>query len=112
MSISSTVFKIKDQEKECFKLEILGNLKSSEAILLREQVAKCIEDKYDSIYIDAKNVNETDLSGINEIIHSHYTLHHANKQLIFVYKKNSSVEKWVETTGLDKFVTIATVPAD
>jgi anti-anti-sigma factor len=112
MSISSAVFKIKDQDKECFKLEISGTLKSPDAILLREEVTKCLEDKYNIIYIDAKDVNETDLSGINEIIHSHYTLNNANKQLVFVYKKNSSIEKWVETTGLDKFVAIATVPAD
>jgi anti-anti-sigma factor len=111
MSITTGPFKIIDHKKDCFRIKIDGNLTGVEAASLREEVTKCINSDYDLIYIDTKDVNETDLSGINEVIHSHYTLEKESKKLILVYKKNSAVEKWVETTGLDKFVETAILPA-
>ena len=111
MSITSGPFKILDHKKNCIKIKITDSLTGTEAALLREEVLNCLKGTEEIIYIDAKAVTETDLSGINEIIHSHYVLDKAAKKLIFVYKKNSSVEKWVETTGLDKFVDTAIIPA-
>ena len=112
MNITSGPFKIIDQQKECFRIKIQDLLTSAEAAALREEVSGCIDSAYDIIYIDAKDVNEADLSGINEVINSHYILEKASKKLIFVYKKESVVEKWVETSGLDKFVATAIIPAD
>ncbi len=110
--ITSNTFKILDKEKECFRIILSGLFTGAEAGLLREEVEKSIASEFDTVYIDAKDVIETDLSAINEIIHSHYTLTKAFKKLIFLYKKKSVVEKWVETSGLDLFVATAIVPAE
>jgi nucleoside-diphosphate-sugar epimerase len=72
-------------------------------------VEEALKSEFETIYIDAKAVNDADLSGVNEVIHSHYTLEKAGKKLVFVYLKNSIVENWVETSGLDKFVTTAII---
>lgn len=111
MSITTSTFKIIDQQNECFKIEINNTLSNAEALLLRNEVTNCLNTHYDNIYIDVKNVTEIDLSGINEVINAHYILEKVSKKLIFVYKKNSPVETWVETTGLDKFVSTAILPA-
>jgi anti-anti-sigma regulatory factor len=111
MGIESGPFKISDLDGDCFKIKITGSLTGNEVSEIREQITNCIGMDYSIVYIDAKEVTEADLSGINEIIHSHYTLDKSSKKLIFVYKKNTAVEKWVETTGLDKFVETAIIPA-
>lgn len=111
MGILTGSFKIADQPKECYRITITDNLKGPEANELREKVAECAAMGFKTIYIDVKEVSEADLSGINEIINSHYTLQNADKLLILLYRKESAIEKWVETTGLDKFVATAVVPA-
>jgi anti-anti-sigma regulatory factor len=105
-------FIIKDYPNECFRIKISGFLTAAESAALREEVEKCAKSEYSIIYIDAKDVTKTDLSGINEVIHSHYTLDKASKKLIFLYQQNSSVQQWVDTSGLDKFVVTAIVPAN
>ncbi|WP_019986821.1 hypothetical protein [Rudanella lutea] len=111
MSIVSGPFTIMDYEKDCFRIKVSGQLTGAEAALLRMEVAESACNGYDVIYLDAKEVTEMDLSGINEVINSHYTLDKASKKLIFLYKKDSPVESWVATTALDKFVATAIVPA-
>ncbi len=111
MSIVGGPFKIMDHEKDCFRIKVSAKLTGEEAALLRDEVAHSARNGFDVIYIDAKEVTEADLAGINEIINSHYTLDKAAKKLIFLYQKDSLVETWVETTGLDKFVATAIVPA-
>ena len=71
-----------------------------------------MQTEFDMIYIDTADTEHADLSGINEIIHTNYTLQSGNKHLVFAYRKNSVVEKWVHTTGLDKFVDTAILPAN
>jgi anti-anti-sigma regulatory factor len=111
MSIITGPFKIADQPKECYLIKVSDTLKGPDANDLREKVADCVALGFETIYVDVKDVTDADLSGINEIINSHYTLHNEGKKLILLYKKNSVIEKWVETTGLDKFVVTAIVPA-
>jgi len=79
------------------------------ALSLRSKVAQCIDNDYSFMYVDAQDAKVVDLSGINEVIHAHYVLRQASRKFIFVYKKSSNVAKWVETTGLDKFVETAIV---
>lgn len=111
MSIASGPFRILDHEKDCFRIEVTGKLTGEEAAVLRTEVAQSARNGFDVIYIDVRAVTEADLSGINEVINSHYTLDKAAKKLIFLYRKNSPMETWVDTTGLDKFVATAIVPA-
>lgn len=112
MSINTEVFKIIDQAKDSLRINITGSLTGTETALLRIEVEKALKSDFDTIYVDVKEVKEADLSGINEVIHSHYTLEKAAKKLVFVYAKASVIEKWVETTGLEKFISTAILPAN
>lgn len=107
--ISTSVFRTSDMEEDGFLIKMEGVLDAAGAEALRASVEQCLHGICFTIYVDAAAVTEAGLSGINEIIHSHYTLDKAGRKLIFVYRKDSEVEKWVETTGLDKFVATAVV---
>ena len=111
MSISSGPLKIIDQINECLIIRITDSLTGNDTDSLRAEVNLSLNSKYDIVYIDANEVTVTDLSGINEVIHSYYTLQKASKKLIFAYKRGSEIEKWVGTTGMDKFVETAIMPA-
>lgn len=93
-----------------FRLTCKANLTSEEASDIRSQIEANIKNDCQTIYIDTSNVNHVDLSGINEIIHTAYSLSHSSKELIVVYRKKSPVAKWIETTSLNKFVKTALLP--
>lgn len=97
--------------KENLCLQLYSRLTANEAIVLRKAIQENLATGYDKIYIDARDVAEADLSGINEIIHSSYVMRHSTTKLVFAYCKNSIIEKWIETTGLDSFIFTAQVPA-
>ena len=82
-----------------------------ESVELRKIIENSIESTYENIYLDGTDVTESDLSGVNEVINAHYMLEKASKKLTFVYRPGSSLEKWVSTTGLGKFIDTAIVPA-
>jgi len=109
MNITSNSFKVIDYNKECFIIKSKGDLTSTVSEEIRELIKSCSKKEYPAIYLNAKDVKEMDLPGINEVIHSHYFLQQVSKKLVFVYRKNSKVEKWVEHTGLDKFIETAIV---
>lgn len=94
-----------------FRIGNLQQLTGKEAATVREEIAQLVEGCATSVYLDATKVKAADLSGINEIIHTNYILAQAKKQFVFAYRQNSEVEKWVATTGLDKFVSTAILPA-
>jgi hypothetical protein len=100
---------IKDKQ-ENIQIISIHNLCAADAALLREQVVKTLTKKTTRIYLDVQKVVECDLSGINEVIHSNYILQKASKNLVLVYQKKSVVEKWVKSTGLDKFMATAIIP--
>jgi anti-anti-sigma factor len=110
MNITTGTFKIADHEKEFFRIKIEGEFTGPAVEALREEVTNCISSEYDTIYIDVKQVTEADLSAANEIINAHSSLEKASKKMVLLYSKNSTLEKWVETTSLDRFVTTAIVP--
>jgi anti-anti-sigma regulatory factor len=112
MNIVSGPFKVADQEKECYKIKITGHFTGNSVTALRDEIDTCVSSDYDTVYIDVKEVTEADLSGINEVINAHYTLEKNSRKLVFVYEKGTSIEDWVETTGLDKFVATAIVPPE
>ncbi|MBC7722878.1 MAG: hypothetical protein H7068_12695, partial [Pedobacter sp.] len=101
---------ISGHKKECYRIKVFRQLFTDEATAIREAIVGLLSTYYDIIYIDVKDVLAADLTGINEIIHSHYTLKNVSKQLVLHYRMNSEIERWVKTTGLDKFVTTAIVP--
>lgn len=111
MSINTEVFKIIDQTKECLRINITESLTGVDTTELRTKVEEALKSEFDTIYIDVKKVKEANLSGINEVIHAHYTLEKSSKKLVLVFVKGSVIEKWIEITGLDKFVSTAILPA-
>ena len=111
MKISSGSFKVADYQKDCFRLQVTGPFSGSDVEILRDEIQQCTSLGYDVVYVDLTGVTEIDLSGINEVINAHYTLDKVSKKLILMYKKGSVVEPWVETTGLEKYVATAIIPA-
>jgi len=110
MSIGVFYFKTADNKNANYRIGNLEKLTGKEANAIREEIKDLMDSGFEKIFVDAKNVSEADLSGINEIIHAHYLLQNTNKKIVLVYCSNSVVEKWVNTTGLDRFVETAIIP--
>jgi len=111
MNLFSLEFPVADQPTECLRITCTSALDGTMASAIRGAVVKLNRDKYPVLYIDVKDVQEADLSGINEIIHSYYTLKTSKTKLVLVYRRNTAVEKWVETTGLATFMQTAIIPS-
>jgi anti-anti-sigma regulatory factor len=110
MSTGTLYVKTFDNNTGMLKIEKLEKLTGKEALLIRKEIEELTAIRCSSVYIDASNVTVTDLSGINEIIHSNYILAKTNTKLLFAYRQHSVVEKWVSTTGLNRFVETVIVP--
>ncbi|WP_312336783.1 hypothetical protein [Sphingobacterium sp.] len=78
---------------------------STETSTLRSKISEILNSSIELVYIDASNVAEIDLSGINEIIHSNYTLSLASKRMNLIYQKNSPLANWASITGFSRFIT-------
>jgi anti-anti-sigma regulatory factor len=111
MILTTGLFKNPGQVKENLCISGFTRLTGAEANHIRSEMAQCLSADVDTVYVNAKEVTDADLSGINEIIHTNYTLQQTGKELVFVYRSNSVIEKWIATTGLDKFVQTAILPA-
>ena len=112
MSLVINFFKTPDRKKQNIRFRKIKQLTGKEAGTIREAIGELMQTEFDIIYIDTTDTEYADLSGINEIIHTNYTLQSGHKHLVFAYRKQSMVEKWVQTTGLDKFVDTAILPAN
>jgi hypothetical protein len=112
MSFVIDFFKTPDKQRVNIRFRKMEQLTGKEANSIREAISELIPTEFDMIYVDASDVLIADLSGINEIIHTNYTLQNEAKRLVFVYRKNSVVEKWIGTTCLDKFVDTALLPSN
>lgn len=110
MNIINSQFTLAGETKDCLRLSCNYELTSATATELRNELKRFMLFDFPVFYIDAKDVTEVDLSGINEIINSHYTLAANNRKMVFIYRLNSAVEKWVNTTSLSKFITTAVIP--
>lgn len=86
-------------------------LTGAEASIIRNAVNNCIHETDTCLHIDTKNVLHADLGGINEIIHAAYMMQQTGGRLVLIYRSESVMAKWVETTGMDKFITTAILPA-
>ncbi len=111
MDFITESFKVPDADDEFLRIRINGKLTIEETNELRDVITTALHSSYKNIYIDASAVTEADISGINEIINAHYLLEKASKKLTFVYRGNTSPEKLVSITGLDKYIDTAIVPA-
>lgn len=109
MSINIYYFNTNNKKQGNIRIGNLSKLTSKEAIIIREEVKEFAKTNFKKLYVDASNVQEVDLSGINEIIYTHSLLNDLGKKIIFAYRENSIVQRWVQTTGLDRFVEVAII---
>jgi len=94
------------------QIDGLRKLTGAEAATIREMMEEFMCSWHEKVYINTKDVTDADLSGINEIIHLNYRLQQHAKKLVLVYRKDSVIAKWVETTSLDQFTETAILPAE
>lgn len=111
MIIRTGIFKTANGKKDHYRIGNFTQLTGTEATAIRNEIGSFLMSDLTTVYVDAKDATEADLSGINEIIHTNYTVRKADKKMILIYRRNSVIEKWVETTGLEKFIHTAILPA-
>jgi anti-anti-sigma regulatory factor len=99
------------QRGEHFTIKGLKRVTGEEAISIRSFLSGIDYAGFDKVFLDASGVEEADLSGVNEIIHTHYMLQKINLPFVLVYRRNSVLEKWISTTGLDAYMQTALLPA-
>ncbi len=98
-------------DSKILKIKLNSNLLNEEANSIRRLINLSIKYDFDQVFIDSKNVENINLSGINEVIHSHYQLQKTQQKLVLVYKDNTEMKKWVSNTGLENFVETAIIPS-
>lgn len=111
MSQLNALDKKTDTNTSICRISCKDSLTGIEANLIRTEIINLIPDGYQTVFLDAKEVKHADLSGINEIIYTANLFAETTTEFIFIYRKESVVAKWVLTTGLDKFVKTAIIPA-
>jgi hypothetical protein len=109
--LNTSLMKLNNNVETSCRITCVCNLTGKEATEIRNEINNFLANGYTTIYLDTKTVTNADLSGINEVIHSAYTLANTGSHFLLIYRAGSVVEKWVNTTGLDKFVQTAIVPA-
>lgn len=85
-------------------------LTNAEAIELREKITSLLNAKAENIYLNASEVTEVSIAGINEIINCHYMLTNANKKFVLVYRTDSVMQTWLAATGIQKYMQTAQLP--
>ncbi len=109
MNITTQSLSILGLDTNCLLIKNRKQLTSDVAKELRASIHASLNSNYPVIYLDVKDVYEMDLAGVNEIINAHYMLQQADQRFVLLYRKNSVVEGWVETSALDRFVETAVV---
>lgn len=110
MNITTQIFRLPNYISDCFLIHCQQELTRHVSEKVRKLVRSCIDLEYPVVYLDLRDVKNIDLSGINEVVHSHYTLKQFCKKLVLVYRKDSEVQKWIKTAGLYRFIDTAIVP--
>jgi anti-anti-sigma regulatory factor len=111
MIFSTSSIRHAGQKGERFSIKGLKKMTGEEAIAIRNLFSTLNYTAFNQVYLDASEVEQADLSGVNEIIHAHYTLQKINLPFVLVYRRHSVLEKWISTTGLDAYIQTALLPA-
>ncbi len=104
-------FDIQGIHKDTIQVLITERFTNDDTDTFRMLIEEQLKKKSDLIYLDLRAVSEIDLSGVNEIIHTHEKMKLLNKELVVVYTKGGFFEEWLLNTKLDFFVSTAMVPA-
>ena len=111
MAITIKDFDIQDIHKGTIQVLITEKFTNEDTEVFRALIDEHLKEKADIIYLDLREITEIDLSGVNEIIHTHEKMKLQNKELVVVYTKGGFFEEWLSNTKLDFFVSTAMVPA-
>ena len=110
MQINTSTKKTLDSEIESIVVDVIGNFSNDEdSSELRNAINDVVDSTFDTVYLDIRKAKDMELSACNEIIHTHYELNNAGKELILLYQLGHEAEKWIEIAGLDKFIQLAIV---
>lgn len=110
MNIQISIIRVLDRNSNCVRVKCSGIFDDKMAASIRTTITGYLQTSYPVIYLDTKDTTQVDLSAINEIIHTHYLLSYTQKDLVLVYKRNSEIANWVNTTSLHTFVKTAVIP--
>ncbi|WP_156167698.1 MULTISPECIES: hypothetical protein [Sphingobacterium] len=100
---NNTILTTNSNAESC--LIVLDNrFTSFETSALRSKILEILNSSIPLVHIDASNVSEIDLSGVNEIIHSNYALSLVSKKMNLIYHKTSPLQNWASITGFSRFI--------
>lgn len=111
MAITIKNFDIQDIEQDTMQVLITEQFTNEETEEFRAIMEKQLKEKATLIYLDLREITDIDLSGVNEIIHTHEKMKLQDKELVVIYTKGGFFEEWLSNTKLDFFVSTAMVPA-
>ena len=111
MSITVRDFEIQDIHKDTIQVLITEKFTNEETETFRTLMEEQLKEKSDIIYLDLRELSDIDLSGVNEIIHTHEKMKLLKKELVVIYTQGGFFEEWLSNTKLDFFVSTAMVPA-
>ncbi len=111
MAITIKDFDIQDIHKDTIQVLITEKFTNEETEIFRTLIEEQLNATTDLIYLDLREISEIDLSGVNEIIHTHEKMKLQHKELVVIYTKGGFFEEWLSNTKLDFFVSTAMVPA-
>ncbi len=92
------------------QIEILDEFSPSVSEELRKIVEEQLSLGKQRIYLDIQNMEEIDLSVINEIMFLYRNSKNEDQELVLVYKEGGPLEEWLSKTQLDSFVSTARIP--
>lgn len=111
MAITIKDFDIQDINKNTIQILITEKFTNEETESFRTIIEEQLKEEATLIYLDLREISEIDLSGVNEIIHTHEKMKLQDKELVVIYTKGGFFEEWLSNTKLDFFVSTAMVPA-
>lgn len=94
-----------DEEQNQWKIDLIGEVDIYTAGQLKEAFIKIIEEKKESIKINAEGLEYIDSTGLGVLIGALKRLKQENKDII-IYNVKASIKKLLNITGLDKIFII------
>ncbi|MBM7615599.1 STAS domain-containing protein [Alkaliphilus hydrothermalis] len=103
--MSLKIIKNYDEEQNQWKIDLIGEVDIYTAGQLKEAFIKIIEERKESIKINAEGLEYIDSTGLGVLIGALKRLKQENKDII-IYNVKASIKKLLNITGLDKIFII------
>jgi len=94
-----------DEEQNQWRIDLIGEVDIYTAGQLKEAFIKIIEERKESIKINAEGLEYIDSTGLGVLIGALKRLKQENKDII-IYNVKASIKKLLNITGLDKIFII------